>query len=453
MKIWVACLVLIALAVLVPRQVSLFLLNSKLKDTERALKIQRPPGPIVGKDRKDSKSVDRVATSSKIDENRVDEVSRKLNEMLATLPKGAAGERAVFKQIPLMLEAVKGLNVAEMLAVSQRLDISDANRRGSTLFLALLYVVAQVDPQAVLESPHSSEMLRMEGDMVAMGALAERDVDQAEGFLNSDSFANRYSNEWAPRMLRQLVEAALLVKDPQRGLDLIKASATQYDSVMISPTDAQFTLTQSQVLAKLLANEDLEGALSGVANEVLKSSLYAGGVSGLKETLEMLYPGDEMAAQRFAALESESGFSVATIIKTPEVADEFFSYARGLSADEKPDLTSLTTELVSHWMQTDFNAAGEWISSLEPSKEREMAISTFASNIRMTDPQTAIEWYQSLEDQKTAHEKVKEVVEQWYERSPGDAQAWVKERGFEVGLSRYEVLPSELNDSTESGDE
>ena len=76
------------------------------------------------------------------------------------------------------------------------------------------------------------------------------------------------------------------------------------------------------------------------------------------------------------------------------------------------------------WATQDPQAAGNWINTLQGAA-RDSAISAYSGNLAPRDPGTALAWAQSIESPSIRTAAVDALIQQWLERDPTKATAWI----------------------------
>ena len=82
------------------------------------------------------------------------------------------------------------------------------------------------------------------------------------------------------------------------------------------------------------------------------------------------------------------------------------------------------------WARRDPVAAGERISSMERSPQRDAAISGFARRISYEEPSVAIEWANSIADDSSRTRALTHAGQQLFRRDRAAAEAWIGSSGL-----------------------
>ena len=100
-----------------------------------------------------------------------------------------------------------------------------------------------------------------------------------------------------------------------------------------------------------------------------------------------------------------------------------FEWADKLSGGPKAEAYE---EAMENWVREDAIAAGEYLSSLEPSAARDSATEAYAIRVSRDDPVTAMEWAGTIADAELQRETQIEVAEDWYRIDRAAAEEWMQ---------------------------
>ena len=81
-------------------------------------------------------------------------------------------------------------------------------------------------------------------------------------------------------------------------------------------------------------------------------------------------------------------------------------------------------DAVGSWFDKDEVAASSWLSSLQPSPSRDIAIWRFVLNLAPIDPESAAQWATSIQDPKRRKKSIATALESWKKIDPDGASAW-----------------------------
>ncbi|MGJ8697868.1 MAG: hypothetical protein ACSHYF_16235 [Verrucomicrobiaceae bacterium] len=87
-------------------------------------------------------------------------------------------------------------------------------------------------------------------------------------------------------------------------------------------------------------------------------------------------------------------------------------------------------QALGSWAREDPEGAGEYLSNLSASPERDSATEAYATRVSREDPVTAMEWAQTIGNDNLRQETVVEVAQDWYRSDKAAAEAWVQTSGL-----------------------
>ena len=95
------------------------------------------------------------------------------------------------------------------------------------------------------------------------------------------------------------------------------------------------------------------------------------------------------------------------------------------------------------WARQDAAAAGEYLSTLSDSPERDAAVEGYATRVSREDPVAAMEWADTISDSSTREEAVLEVARDWYRIDRTAAETWIQDSG--LGEAAVQTITSRDN--------
>ena len=93
------------------------------------------------------------------------------------------------------------------------------------------------------------------------------------------------------------------------------------------------------------------------------------------------------------------------------------------------------------WAQRDPVAAGERISAMERSPQRDAAIGGFSRRISYDDPGAAIEWANSIADESSRTRALTHAGQQLFRRDRAAAEAWIGSSGLPAEAQQAVLNP------------
>jgi hypothetical protein len=174
-----------------------------------------------------------------------------------------------------------------------------------------------------------------------------------------------------------------------------------------------------------------------------------GGV--LRDSLEVM--GAEIAGEPFESVE-------AWMSEAKLTADERTGFASGLSyyntkgdtgrwidwmtANLPPEqLPENVGNLIGQWTQTDYQAAGKWLSQAPDGPAKSAAVSTYAAVVAEYDPQTAVQWALTLPEGSGRDDTMEAIYQNWPKKDAAAAQEFAKKHGIQTEPDTEPSAPSE----------
>lgn len=102
-------------------------------------------------------------------------------------------------------------------------------------------------------------------------------------------------------------------------------------------------------------------------------------------------------------------------------------WAENLSGKSKAEAYQ---ETMQSWAGQDPAAAGEYLSDLQESPERDAAVEGYATRVSRENPATAMEWAETISDQGTRQEAMVEVARDWLRNDKAAAEQWIQSSGL-----------------------
>jgi hypothetical protein len=82
------------------------------------------------------------------------------------------------------------------------------------------------------------------------------------------------------------------------------------------------------------------------------------------------------------------------------------------------------------WARQDPAAAGEYLSSLKESPERDAAVGGYATRVSREDPGSAMEWAKTINDEGIREDTMVDVARDWYRNDKTAAEEWIASSGL-----------------------
>jgi hypothetical protein len=102
-------------------------------------------------------------------------------------------------------------------------------------------------------------------------------------------------------------------------------------------------------------------------------------------------------------------------------------WAENLSGKSKAEAYE---EAMQSWARQDPAAAGEYLSSLKESPERDAAVGGYATRVSREDPGSAMEWAKTINDEGIREDTMVDVARDWYRNDKTAAEEWIASSGL-----------------------
>ncbi|NNC88282.1 MAG: hypothetical protein HKN82_07470 [Akkermansiaceae bacterium] len=162
-----------------------------------------------------------------------------------------------------------------------------------------------------------------------------------------------------------------------------------------------------------ISDPDLRtGALSRVADEMVRDDLD----SAVEWVTQ--YADEESAARAVSRVASEwaEDDPQAVLAWAADLPDASRALAYEQALDE--------------WTERDPVAAGEYLTNMAPSPERDSAVEGFATELAREDAATAMQWAETIASEDLRQQTVLEVAQRWYRTDRTAATAWIEASGL-----------------------
>ena len=350
-----------------------------------------------------------------------------VSELLAILPdessdKGTAG---FVRLLPEILALLEDFSVDELFELLEELsevseDASNAETNAGALAGVLVLILSDVEPLRTLtflEEAKKGPGVQAEMESSALVSLAQQDPKKAEAFLKSADWRGLQKQQGELAVFGGWVQVDF--KEALRYLKESNLEASTGISVLANAgRDPRVRIQMKKAIEEM---EDLPMKRK-FSTALLGAEYTDEGYEGVSQLLSQM---------TFA---------------TPEERDQALSGAGNMGLFEKPKETiewlkeeasparrgEFLTNSVMSWARQDYQAAGEWLMSQEPSSDTDQMISGYAATVVQIDPAAAMTWSGEIQDEKVQERTRKSSLREWYRADPTAARNWVVEQGWEV---------------------
>jgi hypothetical protein len=148
-------------------------------------------------------------------------------------------------------------------------------------------------------------------------------------------------------------------------------------------------------------------------------------------TMEIMNEDRAEAAEWIAQFGDEDAAAPAVNRLADDWANEdpkaVMDWAENLSGKSKAEAYE---EAMQSWARQDPAAAGEYLSSLKESPERDAAVGGYATRVSREDPGSAMEWAKTINDEGIREETMVDVARDWYRNDKTAAEEWIASSGL-----------------------
>jgi hypothetical protein len=281
--------------------------------------------------------------------------------------------------------------------------------------------------KALTEMREEREAQREEGGRGGSDHRGSMDlVSVLSGWATTDgaaaaNYVNGIEGEHQQRMSGFGVVRGMMVNGVDEAMKFISSlpnsedggRAQSFYTSMVASEMLEDGLDSTKAWVDTITDPDLRGgALSRVAESAIREDL-PGAVEWVTQ-----YAGDESANRAVSRVASAWAEDDPRAVLT---------WADGL-----PDATKASAygEAFEEWTRQDATAAGEHLSNMQASPERDAAVEEFATNVARTEPTTAIQWAETIADQEIRTEALTEVAQTWYRQDQAAATQWLETSGL-----------------------
>ena len=357
-------------------------------------------------------------------------------EMQAIEEKGDQPDENVQKQIIDLMDLMMSLDASQLKTVIAEIraskDIKDEMRQGLIGFSIM--TLANDHPQAALALfTESSDLMEGNGmsNHVISSSLTKWAKEDPLGALewvrkNGEKFPDVVNDDAKRGMI-----AGAASNDPKLAFQLIgelgfKDTEGAIDSIMDS---AKTTAERTAVLTAL--RDHLAAMPEGEEKQqISSSSIQSLAQNAAKEGFESgsrWIEGAGFTPEQFADL-AGGGFSYQ--IKSGETGKWVEWMGRTLP-EGKADAG--IQNMMKRWTQSDYQAAGKWLSSTPDGPARNVSIRSYAETVSRYEPETAAQWAMTLPPGKDRDTTLRNIYQSWPkedEASKAAAEAFKAEHGI-----------------------
>jgi hypothetical protein len=312
------------------------------------------------------------------------------------------------KMIPALLEAVRNLNVEELIATAGQMQ--DATAGAFLLKLAMdqdpLRVLRdekllldydpmrEMRPATVPAKVAKAEVLAALAKKDPSAALRElppletEDLEYSAGSMTTRSAVG----------LRLQIATQLMSDNPEQGLAILLEVKERGNSLPIGVRSSEFAIVPESIIPQIMSGitdpryEKISGELIGLA---VKSALHHQGIEEMARVLEAMNLSPEKLNEVTNDLLEFSNLTTSQPVATLE----------WLSASQPGRVPGAFIE----WAKQDQTAATNWLNEQPPSPLRDNAIAKFAKEASNLDPEAATAWAQQIQDENLRSETLIQV--------------------------------------------
>jgi hypothetical protein len=354
-------------------------------------------------------------------EERVARATQEMKQMISGFGDIQESPAAFFGALPGVIKVISDLGLEEAIAVADRLGSSgplfppaDGN---STARLMIYLLASEQDPLRILERKDLNLDSPMGGLQVSIfGQLATRDPDGAKQWLDAQSIG-----EGSKTAYQRQIAFGLLAHDPRRGLDYLIENPTAFPRSGMGQIIADIPMpdTAKADLIEALPDPRYAEFRPAISKILMRSSLNTASVAALREQSAALQLSDDQVATFLRENPS------ILLQRDPAAATAWIKEA--LPAG---DFSKTMASAIRSWTEQDFNAAANYLGTMERGPVRDQSIKEFANVVAKMEPPSAARWALEIEDPTLRQAALREVGASWLNLDPTAARHWMKTQGI-----------------------
>ena len=351
-----------------------------------------------------------------------------MSQLLALIPDKMPERNGVegIRLLPDVLTFLENFSADDLFVVLEELyelrgDQSRAKSDKAELIVGVLFLLlADIEPErvlALLEEQDSDDHTVNDFQSSALFSLGQQDPAKAEAYLDS--------LDWSGK-LREKGELAVLAGWIETDFEKF---LQYFEKTELSPEMEMPFLANGGRKPKV--KSEMKKALVQMEESPMKEKLFSAlmaaeytdqGFAGVSQLLsEMTFAN---AAKRDAVL---SGASNIGLWQKPKETIEWLEKEVSPARRGK-----FLADGIGHWAHQDYQAAGEWLMTQEPSSDTDKVISSYAATVVQLEPAAAMTWADEIQDEKVQERTRKSSLQKWHKTDPDAARNWVVEQGWEV---------------------
>ncbi|MBB5350913.1 hypothetical protein HNR46_001147 [Haloferula luteola] len=320
-------------------------------------------------------------------------------------------EKRVFEMVGGLLE----LDVDQLRFLVDELrttsELDDSTRREMSTFVVMM--LAQDHPETALS------LLTESSDMVNLGPIAivrwaAQDPFAAMEWMRKES---KDHPEWVTEETQQAVLASVAQKNPSLAFEWAAELKLEND-YWLSRSDLT-DASRSEVLAALRKQSDSEvrnGALAGMAGKLAEA-----GYDRARRWLDTAELSEsELKSWSNGLNYRQTGKDTGNWLEWMEEQS-----VRGEAAEQK------AAELMKHWTDSDYRAAGEWLAAAEPGATQKASVLGYVAAVAPYDPVAAAQWLETLPQGEDRSALAQRVFREWSNQDEAAARAFAEKEGLE----------------------
>jgi hypothetical protein len=350
----------------------------------------------------------------------IDRIAESITARVTELGDITSSPVAFLRLLPALLPLVEPLDIDELIAVADRLGsggLFPPTDEKSSARLVLYLLAAEQDPLKVL-SREDLDLASDEGYLQTsiFNILARKDPDAGIRWLDSQSM-----DDGPKSGFHRGIALGLLAHDPRRGLDFILEHPAVMPSGGMGLIIAGLRIPDAarDQLIEALPDPRYAALRPTLSKMVLESSLATARVAELRDQTSALQLGDTQVATFLR------NHSAQLIQRDPDAAAKWLKDV--LPAEQYPSLLSTA---IRHWTERDFNAAANFLGTMEHGPARDQSIKEFADVVATMEPESAAKWALEIGDPALRETTFLIVGKTWYRMDPEAATNWMDQQGI-----------------------
>ena len=417
--VWITCIVagIASSVVLVSQGLENRALVRRLEDRREEIAVLRKGGQAKPLSVLQSASRSRSAAgedsyaATAVAEEHIEDTRRRIEAFVEGFGHDLDPE-ALFRNLPDFLRIVQDLSASEMIEVASRIDhLPSGPASGMAMARkTLLLLAAEHDPMQVYERAGAGVLENLGIHRTVLGQLARRDFAEARSRVEDSDL----TDDEKYRTISVLA-AEVMRDNVGEGLELLRE--------MGNYSGFSRPLPEERIPELVAALDDPANAAMrrDLVYMILDGTGLAGDLAAVREISEQIKATPEELSWHIMGYFKDGGSEC-------EAAMAWMN-----EAFDDEVLARTVPEAIQSWAHRDYNGAGRYLGTMEPSEIRDRSIHRFSKTVTDIDPEAAAIWAAEIGQPGLRDQVVRAVTERWLEQDPVAAERWLEAYRREAG--------------------